>query len=532
MLPPFLLAIFLATGLLPWPEAEAFASALLAVDDETALQFSSDFGRLAPPAPPAAVLRPSSPDDIADLLRLASSSSRPFAVAARGNGHSIRGQALVPGGVVVDMAALGRGDHSRINVSASPAYVDAGGEQLWIDVLLATLEHGLTPRSWTDYLHLTVGGTLSNAGVSGQAFRHGPQISNVHEVDIITGRGEMVTCSRDVNSDLFYGVLGGLGQLGIITRARIAVEPAPTRVRWVRLIYTDFTAFIDDQERLISITDGTGFDYVEGSLLMDQTTTLINNWRSSFFSGDDSEKIKKLASQFGGAIYCLEAAVYYNEPVTDAVDEKLASLLRKLRFVSGFAFAVDATYLAFLDRVREGELRLRAVGLWDVPHPWLNLFVPKSAMHVFESGVFKGILKTNNSPGPVLIYPVNKNKWDERMSAVTPNEEIFYSIGLLRSATSGEWQELERQNEEILGFCHELGIELKQYLPHYTEQSDWARHFGHKWDKFVELKKRYDPKAILSPGQQIFTPDHADGQDLNIIDHLSKQNSGSIVGIT
>lgn len=105
------------------------------------------------------------------------------------------------------------------------------------------------------------------------------------------------------------------------------------------------------------------------------------------------------------------------------------------------------------------------------------------------------------------------------MSAVTPNEEIFYSIGLLRSATSGEWQELERQNEEILGFCHERGIELKQYLPHYTAQSDWANHFGHKWEKFVELKRRYDPKAILSPGQQIFSspdPAHQDSIDLSV----------------
>jgi hypothetical protein len=36
-------------------------------------------------------------------------------------------------------------------------------------------------------LHLTVGGTLSNAGVSGQAFKHGPQISNVQQLEIVTG---------------------------------------------------------------------------------------------------------------------------------------------------------------------------------------------------------------------------------------------------------------------------------------------------------------------------------------------------------
>lgn len=40
----------------------------------------------------------------------------------------------------------------------------------------------------------------------------------------------MVTCSENQNADLFYGVLGGLGQFGIITRARISLEPAPKMV--------------------------------------------------------------------------------------------------------------------------------------------------------------------------------------------------------------------------------------------------------------------------------------------------------------
>jgi cytokinin dehydrogenase len=44
------------------------------------------------------------------------------------------------------------------------------------------------------------------------------------------GKGEVVTCSEKENQDLFYGVLGGLGQFGIITRARIALEHAPKRV--------------------------------------------------------------------------------------------------------------------------------------------------------------------------------------------------------------------------------------------------------------------------------------------------------------
>lgn len=45
-----------------------------------------------------------------------------------------------------------------------------------------------------------------------------------------TGKGDLVTCSTEKNSELFYAVLGGLGQFGIITRARIALGPAPKRV--------------------------------------------------------------------------------------------------------------------------------------------------------------------------------------------------------------------------------------------------------------------------------------------------------------
>lgn len=39
-----------------------------------------------------------------------------------------------------------------------------------------------------------------------------------------------MTCSQSQNPELFYGVLGGLGQFGIITRARIHLDLAPDGV--------------------------------------------------------------------------------------------------------------------------------------------------------------------------------------------------------------------------------------------------------------------------------------------------------------
>ncbi|XP_064974984.1 cytokinin dehydrogenase 5-like [Musa acuminata AAA Group] len=182
--------------------------------------------------------------------------------------------------------------------STGEYYVDASGGDLQVDVLNWTLANdGLAPKSWTDYLYLSVGSTLSNAGVSGQAFHHGPQISNVHELDMVTGKGELITCSEEQNSELFHGVLGGQGQFGIIIRARIALETAPHGVRWIRVLYSDFAAFTRDQELLVSLHSAhrsERFDYIEGFVIIDEG--LINNWRSSFFSPKNPVKVSSVHS--------------------------------------------------------------------------------------------------------------------------------------------------------------------------------------------------------------------------------------------
>ena len=42
-----------------------------------------------------------------------------------------------------------------------------------------------------------------------------------------------------MNSDLFYAALGGLGQFGIITRARIKLELAPKNVCYICKLYNN-----------------------------------------------------------------------------------------------------------------------------------------------------------------------------------------------------------------------------------------------------------------------------------------------------
>ncbi|KAF8006973.1 hypothetical protein BT93_K1080 [Corymbia citriodora subsp. variegata] len=422
-------------------------------------------------------------------------------VAARGHGHSLYGQSQAPNGVVIHMESLQLAK-TQVHNGVSP-YVDVSGGELWINILHETLKHGLAPKSWTDYLHLTVGGTLSAGGISGQAFQHGPQIDNIYELEVVTGKGEVITCSGKQNADLFHAVLGGLGQFGIITRAKISLGPTPERVKWIRMLYHDFSMFSRDQEHLISrkIT----FDYIEGFVNINKKG-ILHKWRSSFKPSDPLQA--SLFKSEGKVLYCLEVALYFKPHESNVINKKVDELLSELSYIRSTLFTSEVSLVEFLDRVHLSEMKLRAKGLWDVPHPWLNLFIPKSKIHDFAKEVFGNIL-TDSSNGPILIYPVDKSKWNNKTSLVTPDEDIFYMVAFLPSAVPSDsgMESLEHilaQNERIKSLCSTKLPGVKQYLSHYSTQEEWQTHFGPRWEVFVQRKLEYDPLAILAPGQRIF----------------------------
>ena len=89
--------------------------------------------------------------------------------------------------------------------------------------------------------------------------------------------------------------------------------------------------------------------------------------------------------------------------------QETEKLLSELSYIPSTLFSSEVPYIEFLDRVHIAEIKLRAKGLWEVPHPWLNLLIPKSSISDFATKVFNSIV-TSNHNGPILIYPVNQSK--------------------------------------------------------------------------------------------------------------------------
>ena len=234
----------------------AFDGVLL-LDAASLAAAADDFGHLVH-RQPLAVLRPGSVDDVVHLVRFARRHN--IQVAARGQGHSTQGQAQVEAGVVVDMSTLA----TVHEINATNALVDGGTR--WLDLLAQAIPQALTPPTLVDFLELTVGGTISLGGIGSQAFRHGPNVDNVLELQVVTGEGELVSCSPTHNIALFDAARSGLGQFGLIVRARVRLIPAPPNARLYHAFYSSLPAFLSDLEKLI---DDGRFDTVQGFAVPD-----------------------------------------------------------------------------------------------------------------------------------------------------------------------------------------------------------------------------------------------------------------------
>ena len=436
---------------------------VLLLDDASRTAAADDFGHIVH-RQPFAVLKPGSVSDVVELVRFARCNN--IKVAARGQAHSTQGQSQVEAGVVVDMTTLA----TVHEVNPTNALVDGGTR--WLDVLTQTVPQGLTPPTLVDFLELTVGGTVSLGGIGSQAFRFGANVDNVLELQVVTGEGELVTCSPTQNRDLFDAARSGLGQFGLIVRARVRLIPAPPNARLYQAFYSSLPNFLSDLERLI---DDGRFDTVQGFAVPNGA---------------------------GGWLFQLETTKYFspgNEP-----DD--ASLLSGLGFNPGTQTAQDMTYFAYLNRLAPLIEFLRQIGVWTLPHPWVNLFVPAKNAQTLIGETLATLTVDDIGQGPILIYPFNRELFSTPFFRV-PDSSHFFIFALLRNAvppTPERVAQLVAANRTLFERAMMLGGKRYPFDSVPMTKHDWQQHYEPLWGPFVSAKRHFDPDGILTPGQGIF----------------------------
>ena len=139
------------------------------------------------------------------------------------------------GGAGLDVSGLG----GVIAVDPVAKTADVQGMCTYEDLVDATLPFGLAPLVVPQLKTITLGGAVSGMGVESTSFRNGLPHESVIEMDVLIGTGEIVTCSRTENVELFRAFPNSYGSLGYAVRLTIELEAVPEFIELNHVRFSD-----------------------------------------------------------------------------------------------------------------------------------------------------------------------------------------------------------------------------------------------------------------------------------------------------
>jgi FAD/FMN-containing dehydrogenase len=173
----------------------------------------------------------------------------------------------------------------------------------------------------------------------------------------------------------------------------------------------------------------------------------------------------------------------------------------------------EADYLEHITRIDEAVADLRAAIDWDaLPKPWLTVWLPDSRVEEVVGDVLAGLTPADVGVGGFVLLYTHHRAALTRPSLRLPAPDGSDLVHLFTMMTAGPPNAgpafgaamLER-NRRLLDRALAAGgtrypIGTVEFGP-----EDWRAHYGERWPHLAELKRRYDPAGILTPGHQVFT---------------------------
>ena len=390
-------------------------------------------------------------------------------LSVRGGGHNVAGKAVCEGGLMIDLSPM---DGVRVDPESRTARVGAGAT-------MADLDHETQAFGLA-----TTGGIVSSTGVAGLtlggglgylARKHGLVHDNLISVDVVTADGELVRASEDRNSDLFWGMRGGGGNLGIATSFEFDLHEVGPRMLSVRLVYAleaapavlrfyrDFMAEAPDEVQVYAALLMGSPEYGLPEPLHGETLLAIGG----LYAGDveEGKEVFRPLLEFGDPIGDLTGPLSYT-----AHQKRLDGLYREGHrnyWKSGF---YDELSDGFVEAVMEHADPL--------PSPYTTVF--------WE---WMGGAIEDASPDATAF----------------PHRDAAFSF-----TVAPKWEDPAR-DEEMVGWAREFHEAVQPYATdgvyvNYLDRDEGDRvssAFGDRYERLVELKNRWDPDNLFRMNQNV-----------------------------
>ncbi|MDX6219026.1 MAG: hypothetical protein QOJ48_707 [Frankiales bacterium] len=163
---------------------------------------------------PRAVVAAQTADDVAAAVRFAGRHGLQVGVQATGHGAV----ASLAGDILISTKLL-----DEVTVHAE-GWARVGGGAKWAQVLEPAHKMGFAGLNGSTS-DVGVVGYLTGGGVGPMARTYGVSSGTVRAFDVVTGDGELRHVTADEHPDLFFGLRGGKGSLGIVTAVEFDLVP-------------------------------------------------------------------------------------------------------------------------------------------------------------------------------------------------------------------------------------------------------------------------------------------------------------------
>ncbi|MER6825415.1 FAD-binding oxidoreductase [Streptosporangium sp. NPDC000563] len=172
----------------------------------------------AVPHRPALVVGATGAEDVAAAIRFAAAHSLPVAVQATGHGAV----QAADGALLINTSRM-----REVTVDPSGRSARIGAGSRWADVIEQATPHGLAPLSGSSSGVGAVGYTLGG-GIGPMSRTFGFAADHVREITVVTSDGTIRVTDRNTEPDLFWGLRGGKGSLGVVTSMVVDLFPVST----------------------------------------------------------------------------------------------------------------------------------------------------------------------------------------------------------------------------------------------------------------------------------------------------------------
>jgi FAD/FMN-containing dehydrogenase len=397
---------------------------------------------------PAVILTCSSSEDVIHGVTAAREYDVPLSI--KGGGHSVAGNAVCEGGLMLDMSAMK-------GISVDP------------DRQLAVAEAGLTlgqfDAATSGYVMATTLGVVSMTGIAGLTLgggigwlngRHGLACDNVLSMDVVTADGQLRTVTSDQHQDLFWAMRGGGGNFGVVVSFTYQLHPVdivlagpirypPERAAEALHLYHQVASTAPDPLATSASVSRTA----DGEPLV----SVMTCWSGSV---DEGERVLRPLREFGPPTVDAVGLMPYRELqsapdagfpsgrlhywkasfLSDLGSEAIDTVLRfavtapspytgiGLQQMTGMASRVDPTATAFAHRARQYDFLI--LSQWDDPADssdnmaWTRTLFDEMRSH-FQHGVYVNNLGDEGTDRVREAYGINYDRLAATKVAYDPD---------------------------------------------------------------------------------------------------------------